>query len=48
MLLKRILVGLFVALAGLTPESVRAENINLRDVIDHEIKASWEKEKLAP
>lgn len=48
MLLKRILVGLFVALAGLTPESVRAENISLRDVIDREVKASWEKEKLAP
>ena len=48
MLVNRILIGLFVAAACLGTELARAQESNLRDVIDREIKASWEKEKLAP
>lgn len=48
MLVNRILIGLFVASTWVSPELVRAQESSLRDVIDREIKAGWEKEKLAP
>lgn len=48
MLINRILIGLFVALACLWPELVCAQESGLRDVIDREVRATWEKEKLAP
>ncbi len=48
MLVSRIAIGLLVAAACLGPELARAQESNLRDVIDREIKASWEKEKIAP
>ena len=47
MLVNRILITLFVASAWLSPELVRAQESSLRDVIDREVKAAWEKEQLA-
>jgi hypothetical protein len=41
-------IGLFVAAACLGPEFVHAQESRLRDTIDREIKASWEKEKITP
>jgi hypothetical protein len=42
------LMGVLVASAILAPELALAQQSRLRDVIDREIKAGWEKEKLAP
>ncbi len=47
-LVNRILIGLLVAATWVSPEQIRAEESSLRDVIDRAIKASWEKEKIAP
>ena len=46
MLVNRILIGLLVASAWVSPALVRAQDSRLRDVMDREIKAGWDKEKL--
>ncbi|MBM3972409.1 MAG: DUF1549 domain-containing protein [Planctomycetes bacterium] len=46
-LVNRVVIGLLVAAACLGPGLVRAQESRLRDTIDREIKAAWEKGKLA-
>lgn len=48
MLMNRTSIGLFIAFACLGSESVRAQQSGLRETIDREVRAAWEKEKLAP